>query len=92
MKPLDLRRRSRVRSPGVVQLWIGGGDWITGTIHDVSAFGICVETEREAAPGSPVRIAGMGFHGAGLVRHCSTCGTAFRLGLELFPHPDESAK
>jgi len=92
MKPFDLRRKSRVRSPGVVKLWIGDRDCIKGTIRDVSAFGLCVETEMQAAPGSPVRMVGMGFSGAGIVRHCSPCGAVFRLGLEVTPYPSPSTE
>jgi len=83
--PSDLRKESRIRSRGPVQLWIGNQKHIPANIRDVSVCGICVETEVEVALGISVYIVGTGFHGAAMVRHCSACGPLFRLGLELVP-------
>lgn len=85
MNASNLRRESRVRSRGLIEIGLGGRHPIAGTIRDVSVWGIGVETRSEIPPGTAVRVIGTGFTADAIVRNCVGAGASFQIGLELLP-------
>jgi hypothetical protein len=79
------RKESRIRSKGRVNVLAEGVPHITGTIYDVSVWGIGVETDSGINTGTPVHLDGEGFAAEGIVRYCGRHGHGYRLGVELKP-------
>ena len=87
MASLDLRKETRIRSRGTVELCRSGHEGVAATIIDVAVSGIGVGTGVALDPGTRVDVVGAGFAAEAVVRHCTANGSGFRVGLELIP-PD----
>ena len=84
---VKLRREDRVRSRGVVSLFVDGQPPVTARIYDVSPNGMSVDVNTEITPQSFVRIEGLGIVGHAIVRRCTAFDNTFRIGMELIPPP-----
>jgi len=90
------RRLTRWPFPGQLQLWFkdSAGEEIQtfGTCHNLNENGIGVNCERYIEPGMRVPIAihqpEATYHGEGVVRHCTTSGREYFIGIE-FVQPDD---
>jgi hypothetical protein len=83
MNAYTARKEPRIRSRGVVHLLIGDSIAIEGTVYDVSPGGISVETSIDVPLGAAVNIDAGNYRSAGVVRHCRSEGSVFRVGVDL---------
>lgn len=87
MSDAHRRKESRVKSRGVVELRVTGGNPVAGTVYDISESGLSIRSEAALPLGQPVEVDCGGLVADAVVRHCRAVDGAYRIGLELLSSP-----
>ena len=85
MTSAQRRKEQRIRSRGTIHLLVDNGRSIRVTIHDVSEFGLSVDSDVALAPDQQVEVDGGGLLAGAVVKHCRADSAGFRIGLALVP-------
>lgn len=79
------RREPRVKSRGVVEVRVAGGNAVSVSVYDISESGLSIRSEAALPLGQPVEVDCGGLVADAIVRHCLAVDGSYRIGLELLP-------